>query len=150
MTPVGEDPDVRGNYYFMLTLGGAEVAGYFRECSGFSSEHDVVEQRSADAKGQPQVYKMPGQMKWSNITLKRGVDNKAELWQWRKLVIDGKVTEARKDGTIQLIDFAGSPVVTFKFVKAWPCKYTAPGVNASSNEVLVEEIEIAHEGWERV
>jgi phage tail-like protein len=40
--------------------------------------------------------------------------------------------------------------VTYKFVAAWPCKYSAPGVNAAGNEILVEEIEIAHEGFERV
>lgn len=150
MPAPGADPDVRGNYYFTLSLGGVEAAGFFRECSGFSSEHDVVEQKSADASGKPQVYKMPGQAKWSNITLKRGVDEKGDLWKWRKEVIDGNIAACRKDGQIQIVDWQGKPVVTFKFLKGWPCKYTAPGLNASSNEVLVEEIEIAHEGFERV
>jgi phage tail-like protein len=148
--PVGDDPDMRGNYYFMLTLGGAEAAGYFKECSGFSSENDVVEHQYTDGKGMPSVSKMPGQQKWSNITLKRGVDKESQLWAWRKEIVDGKIASARKDGQIQIMDFTGAPVVTFKFVKAWPCKYTAPGLNAGSNEVILEEIELVHEGFERV
>lgn len=148
--PIGVDPDMRGNYFFTLSLGGAEVAGYFRECSGFSSESDVVEHQFSDAKGRPQIAKTPGQNKWQNITLKRGVDKEAQLWQWRKDIIDGKIKDARKDGQINIVDDLGAVIVTFKFIKAWPCKYTAPGVNASSNEIMLEEIELAHEGWERV
>lgn len=145
----GTAPDMRGNYYFLLQLGGVESAGFFRECAGFSSEHDVVEHQWVDQKGKPTVTKTPGQNKWSNITLKRGVDSNGDLWKWRKDVVDGKIAEARKDGTVQVVDYLGSPVVTFKFVRGWPCKYTAPGLNASSNEIILEEIEIAHEGFER-
>lgn len=146
----GTDPTSRGNFYFLITLGGAEAAGFFREMSGFSSEHDVVEHQWVDKQGKPQVSKMPGQGKWSNLTLKRGIDSENQLWAWRKQVVDGKVEEARKDGTIQIVDYTGAVTVTFNFVRGWPCKYTSPGLNASSNEVVLEEIEIAHEGFERV
>jgi len=146
----GTDPDMRGNYFFRLSLGGAEAAGYFKECSGFSSESDIVEYKFSDKQGAPQVVKTPGQIKWQNITLKRGVDKEAALWTWRKEVLDGKYKTCRKDGQIDILDFEGAIVVTFKFMSAWPCKYTAPGVDAGSNEILLEEIELAHEGWERV
>jgi phage tail-like protein len=33
------------------------------------------------------------------------------------------------------------------FVNAWPVKYTAPTLNAKGNEIAVETLEIAHEGW---
>jgi phage tail-like protein len=144
------DQATTGTYYFTLKLGGAEAAGWFKECSGLSSEHQVVEHTAADEKGKPLVQKFPGQMKWANITLKRGVDNANQLWTWRKQVIDGKINEARKDGQIDIIDWEGKNVLTYKFVRAWPCKYSAPGLNAGGNEILVEEIEIAHEGFERV
>ena len=88
-------------------------------------------------------------MKWSNITLKRGIDTQMELWQWRKDVIDGKINASRKDGTIQVVDWEGTPVMTFKFIRAWPCRYSSPGLNAGGNEILVEELELAHEGFER-
>jgi phage tail-like protein len=146
----GEQQATAGTYFFTLNLGGAEAAGYFKECTGLSSEHVVVDHTTSDAQGKALVQKFPGQMKWANITLKRGIDNGNQLWTWRKQVIDGQITEARKDGQIDIIDWTGTPVVTYKFVAAWPCKYSAPGVNAAGNEILVEEIEIAHEGFERI
>jgi phage tail-like protein len=138
-----------GTYYFKVDLGGAEAAGFFKECSGLSSSHTVVAHTSADEKGKSLVQKFPGQLEWQNITLKRGVDAAADLWTWRQSVIDGKIDEARKDGTIELVDWQGNPVITYSFVRGWPCKYSAPGMNSGGNEILVEEIEIAHEGFTR-
>ncbi len=60
------------------------------------------------------------------------------------------ITSAQiKDGTIQVVDWEGNAVMTFKFVRAWPCRYSSPGLNAGANEILVEELELAHEGFER-
>lgn len=138
-----------GTYYFKLTLGGYEGAKYFKECTGLSSENTVIEDPSGDEKGKTQKQKVPGQLTWSNITLKRGVDNNNQLWTWRQLVIDGKFKEARTDGTIEVVDWEGAAVVTYAFVQGWPCKYTAPGLSAGANDILVEEVEIAHEGFTR-
>jgi phage tail-like protein len=146
---MAEQQPTIGTYFFKLTLGGHESAKYFKECTGLSSENTVVEDDSSDGQGKPQKQKVPGQLTWSNITLKRGVDDNKELWTWRQLVIDGKFKEARTDGTIEVIDWELNPVVTYSFVQGWPCKYTAPGLNAGGNEILVEEIEIAHEGFAR-
>jgi phage tail-like protein len=146
----GTEQDLRGSYYFMLTIGDVSAAGFFKECSGLSSEHSVVENRAQDSNGKPFIQKMPGQMKWSNITLKRGIDKEDQLWQWRKKILDGKVEEARVDGQIDVVDWEGTAVITYKFVRGWPCRYSSPALNAGGDEVLVEEIEIAHEGFERV
>jgi phage tail-like protein len=137
------------SYYFTLNLGGSEAAGLFAECSGLSSASEVVAHTASDANGKPLVQKFPGQLQWSNITLKRGVDQQNQLWTWRKEIIDGKIKEARKDGSISVVDSTGGIVVTYKFVRAWPCRYSSPGLHAGGNEVLVEELEIAHEGFER-
>jgi phage tail-like protein len=141
--------NLAGTYHFTLNLGGAEAAGFFKECSGLTSEHTVVEHTAADANGKSMIQKFPGQMKWSNITFKRGIDNAMQLWQWRKDVVDGKINSSRKDGTIQVVDWEGTAVMTFKFVRAWPCRYSAPGLSSGGNEILVEELELAHEGFER-
>ena len=138
-----------GTYYFKLNLGGAESAGYFKECTGLSSENQVVTHTSADEQGKAMVQKVPGQLQWANINLKRGVDADSTLWAWRQEVIDGKIEGARKDGTIEVVDWEGKPVTTYSFRRGWPSKYSAPGLNASGNDILIEEIEIAHEGFVR-
>ena len=145
-----EPTDTIGTYLFMLDIGGKEAAGYFRECTGLTSEHTVVEDKAADATGRTIVRKIPGQMTWSNITLKRGIDTDMQLWNWRKDIIDGKINESRMDCTITAYDWQMEAVLSFSVKRAWPCRYGAPGLNAGGNEVLVEEIELAHEGFERV
>jgi phage tail-like protein len=146
---VSDEQPTIGTYYFKLKLGGHESGGFFKECTGFSSEHQVVTQPSADERGESLVQKFPGQLQWSNINLKRGVDSNSQLWKWRQKVIDGYVDTARMDGTVEVVDWEGKPVSTYSFVRGWPCKYSAPGLNASGNDILVEEIEIAHEGFKR-
>jgi phage tail-like protein len=135
-----------GSYFFKLTVDGHE-AGLFKECTGLSSEFTHT---SADEKGKSLAQRYPGELQWSNLNLKRGVDSSGALWKWRQEVLDGRVQSARKDGTVEVVDWEGKPVCTYSFVRGWPCKYSAPGLMASGNEVLVEEIEIAHEGFERV
>ena len=143
------DQVTAGAHYFQIKLGGAEAAGFFKEIDGISSEHEVVVHTTGDASGKSVVQKYPGQLKWNNITLKRGVDANNALWTWRKQVIDGQVVQARKECKIEVLDWTGATVVTYSFINAWPCRYSAPGLSAGGNEVMVEEIEIAHEGMTR-
>jgi phage tail-like protein len=149
MAATETDQSTAGAHYFTLSLGGAEAAGFFREVDGIASENEVVVHTTSDAQGKSQVQKFPGQLKWNNITLKRGVDSNNALWTWRQQVINGQITDARKEVTITVIDWAGNTIVTYNFINAWPCRYSAPGLSAGGNEVMVEEIEIAHEGMTR-
>jgi phage tail-like protein len=138
-----------GNFIFQLKLDGVDSAGFFAEASGLSSENQVIEHTAADAKGKPLPQRFAGQVKWGNIVLKRGVDKQMELWKWRQDILDGKIEASRKDCTISVLDQTGAPVVMYSFIRAWPCKYSSPGLNASGNEILVEELELSHEGFVR-
>ncbi|GER84092.1 phage tail protein [Thermogemmatispora aurantia] len=127
-----------------------QVVGAFRECTGLGSENEVVEYKASGPRGEFVIKKVPGRLKWSNITLKRGITDSMDMWQWRKLVEQGKVDEARKNGTITMYNQQGEPVARWNFINAWPSKLTGPSANASNNEVAIEELEITHEGYERV
>ena len=95
------------------------------------------------------IRKVPGASKWSNITLKRGVDENLDLWKWRDTVIKQGPDSARVDGTIELIDYDGSTIATYAFQQGWPIKYSGSSLNASANEVAIEELHICHEGLVR-
>ena len=136
--------------FFRLKLSGKEAIGMFRECSGLDSETTVIEQMSIDPNGHPFVRKVPGATKWSNITLKRGVDENCELWKWRDTVVKQGCDPARIDGTIELVDITGAPIAVYQFKFGWPIKYSGATLNASSNDVAVEEVQICHEGMERM
>jgi phage tail-like protein len=123
---------------------GRSIRGSFAEVSGLDVEVTPIEYRNGSE--DITVRKMPGLKKFSNITLKRGVVGDTTLWEWIKTVLDGRVQRA--DGTITLLDESRQPVMTWKFRRAWPCKWTGPTLNAKNNEVALETLEICHEGLE--
>jgi phage tail-like protein len=127
-----------------------EVVGAFRECSGLGSENEVVEYKASGPKGEYIIKKVPGRLKWNNITLKRGITDAMDMWKWRKLVEQGKIEDARKNGTITMYNQQGDAVAKWNFINAWPSKLSGPSANASNNEVAIEELELTHEGYERV
>lgn len=127
-----------------------QVVGAFRECTGLGSENEVVEYKASGQKGEYVIKKVPGRLKWNNITLKRGITDSMDMWQWRKLIEQGQVDQARKNGTITMYNQQGSAVAKWNFINAWPSKLTGPSANAGNNEVAIEELELTHEGYERV
>lgn len=141
-----QDPIVSA--WFGVEFQG-QIVGAFRELSGMGSENEVVEYKASGPKGEYINRKVPGRMKWNNITLKRGITDAMDLWKWRKLVEDGKIDEARKNGSIVMFDQQGKEIARWNIVNAWASKLTGPVADATKNEVGIEELEITHEGYER-
>jgi phage tail-like protein len=136
--------------HFELTLHGHEPVGQFREVSGLDSETEVIEQASTDTAGNPIVTKTPGPTRWSDIRLRRPLDANRALWEWRRTVLEHGAERARVDGTISLLDEEGRRAVTFAFVNGWPARYAAMDLDASSDDVPLEEVVICHEGLRRI
>lgn len=128
--------------HFRLEITGL-TAARFSECSGFSSSIEVIEYRTG---GQPGTRKLPGLRKFANLVLKRGITKDRELWDWYKAGLDGNVK--RRDGSVVLMNEDGNDVLRWNFKRGWPRKYEGPALNASSSEVAIETLEIAHEGFE--
>ena len=51
-----------------------------------------------------------------------------------------------RDGLIILLDQERKAAKVWQFVKGLPVKWTGPAMNATQNQVAIEEIEIAHQG----
>ncbi|MCI9050461.1 MAG: phage tail protein [Lachnospiraceae bacterium] len=134
-----------GKFRYKVEIDGLEAGG-FSEVSGFDASIDVIEYREGDMVQTP--MKLPGLKKYGNITLKQGVADSDVLYQWMVLGIEGEVD--RKTITITLINSAGDDAASWQVINAWPTKYTAPDFNATSSEVAIESLEIAHEGMTRV
>jgi phage tail-like protein len=141
--------DPLSSYSFCLEIQGLTEAT-FREGAGFDSETEVIESREVGKGGVTFIKKLPGALKWSNITLRRGVTDSLDLWKWRKKVADGDIEGARMDGSVVVYNPKLQEVARYNFRRGWPNKWKGPDMNATANEVAVEEIEIAHEGLERV
>ena len=141
------DPLVSVSFYVDV---GDVFKGTFRSCSGLGSKSETIEYVAAGLKGATHVYKIPGAPKWSNIVLKRGVTDSMDVWDWRKQVEDGKVDEARRDGSIVMYDQTNTELARWNFINGWPAAVSGPNMDASTNEIAVEELEIAHEQLVRV
>ena len=142
-----EDPLI--GYHFSLDLGGT-VKGYFTEVSGLGSSTELIEQKVVSEKGVQTILKIPGRTTWSDITLKRGITSNLDLWNWRKKVEDGKVDDARTNGSIVMFDQSLTEKARWNFLNAWPSKISGPSPKADSNEITLEEITIVHEYITRV
>lgn len=141
MPPVGNRTDPFRTYHFLVEIDGITKAG-FRECSGLDSSQDAIEYREGN--DGLTTRKLPGLVKYSHITLTRGLTDDAQLWEWRKKAMDGKVE--RKNGSIVLLDETGAEKLRWNFMNGWPSKWGGPSLNASGNEVAIETLEISHEG----
>jgi phage tail-like protein len=138
---VGERHDPFRSYHFLVEMDGITRAG-FRECSGLDSVQDVIEYREGN-EGLA-ARKLPGMLRFSNITLKRGLTDDASLWEWRRKAAEGKVE--RRNGSIVVLDETGAEKLRWNFSEGWPMKWVGPSFNAAGNEVAIETLEIAHEG----
>lgn len=148
----GRDSDLEQDpllgFNFALDIGG-KLAGYFTECSGVGSENEVIEHKVVDGSGHETVRKIPGRLKWTDVSLKRGITASLEIWKWREMVALGKMSDARQDITITMMDRTYQPVARWNFSKAWPSKISGPSFKSDDNSFGVEEVTIVHEGMYR-
>ena len=134
-----------GKFRYKVEIDGLEAGG-FSEASGFDASIDVIEYREGDMVQTP--MKVPGLKKYGNITLKQGVADSMVMYEWMIAGVEGEVE--RKTITITIRDETETAAASWQVINAWPTKYTAPDFNATSSEIAIETMEIAHEGMTRV
>ncbi len=132
----------RVKFRFKLEIDGL-AAGGFSEVSGFDATIEPIEYREGDMATETPL-KVAGLRKYGNITLKKGIIEGQVLYDWLAPGLTKAVQ--RKTVTVSLLDEEQKPVASWQVINAWPTKYTAPDFNATSNEVAVETLELAHEG----
>jgi phage tail-like protein len=130
------------SFHFRVEWGGTYIG--FSEVTGLSVETQVIEYRDG-SNNDLSSLKMPGQQKFGNVTLKRGVmpnDNEFFEW-WNKHLLN---TIERRPITISLLNEKHEPVIAWTLQNAWPTKVSNTDLKATGNEVSIESIELAHEG----
>lgn len=148
-TAIASDGDPLVAFNFAIEIQGV-LTGFFTEVSGLGSETEIIEHKIVGEKGLEIVRKIPGRLKWGDITCKRGITKNMDMWNWRKQVEDGHVDQARRDGSVIMYDQEGSEVARWNFERGWPSKISGPSVKSDGNEVGIEELTIVHEYIRRV
>ena len=134
------------NFKFRVEIDGIAEAAFSEVAIGETTT-EAIDYR--DGTEPPHVRKLPGMVKYGNITLKRGVTDSQVIYQWHKDILDGKIGDKRKSVTIVVIDEAGKDKARFVVSECWPTKYDPSDLNGKGNEVFIELLELVNEGIER-
>lgn len=145
----------------VLSAVGQAFFGAFSDASGLNSNLEVETYQEGGNNLAP--LKFPKWGKYDNVTLKRGVTPRTSLWDWHAQVVTGSAPVLRKSGLIILFDRGGPthdstesfglgriPLAAWYIDNAFPEKVTGPTLDAKSNTVAVESVDLAHEGVQRV
>ena len=140
-------------YNFIVNLNGPrdpeKLLGGFSDVSGLSTEIHISEYRDGN-EVEAHVRKIPGSHKVGDVTLKRGLVNSSDLWEWIKNTRTTGVN-AKRDVTVTLRDEANTPVQSWILRSVAPMKYTGPTLaGKGGGEVAMEELVLSVEGLEIV
>ena len=129
-------------FHFQVEWSGERVG--FTEVTGLDIQVEAIEYREGSSPEYSKI-KMPGMLKYSNITLKRGsMDGDSDFYKW--INTTSLNTVERRDIIISLLNETHSPVVSWKAKNAFAVKVQASDLKADGNEVAIETLELAHEG----
>ena len=142
------------------------IFGSFSEASGLNAEMETEEYREGGDNRGPRKFVKWG--KYPNLVFKRGVTMNPDLWDWYYTVVYKTKNPIRKNGIVLLTDRGSGltaqgdgptslglpgldklPVAIWFFRNALPEKVQGPALNARSNEIAIETLELAHEGLYR-
>lgn len=142
-----QDNEIFRNYNFLLVIDrDKEPAAYFTEVSGLSVEVETIEYREGG--GAPAVRKLPGRVKYGDVTLKWGLTQNRELTDWLNEIAQGTVKP--RDIHIVLRKPNGVDEATrWTLHGAWPCSWRGAQLSAMDSDVAIETIVLTHEGLER-
>ncbi|MEL6393560.1 MAG: phage tail protein [Bacteroidota bacterium] len=130
-------------FHFKVIFGNIGEAS-FQEVSGLDSDADVIEYRAGNSTTFSPV-RMPELAKVTDVTLKKGlVKNDGALLSWLSEIRINTIK--RETVTIQLLDEEHNPLFTWTLKNAWPMKVTGTDRDTHHNEVVIEEMILAHEG----
>ena len=138
------------NFRYRLEIDNVAQAGFSEVMIGETAIDPIDYREGTDP---PHVRKLSGLTKYGNITLKWGLvvgGTALDLFKWHADVSAGQIKDRRKKVVIVVQDEAGVDAARFVITDAWPIKYDASDLNAKGNEVMIELLELANEGIERV
>lgn len=155
----GIDNDPLRNFKFRVTIGSAGGRTGFSKVSGLKESTEVVEYR--EGTDPATMRKLFGQTSYDNVTFEHGITNDPTLINWRRQITDvasgaGKGPSAEGDGNdevrrniaVDVIEYHGRSKAAWRFelLFAWPVTWELGELAGDGNDVLIESMEVAHEG----
>ncbi|HZE81141.1 MAG TPA: phage tail protein, partial [Candidatus Polarisedimenticolia bacterium] len=129
-------------------LGPTLCNAAFAECDGLDMTMDVKSIREGG--NNTRQIKLVGAVNYGQLTLKRGMTNNFDLWDWFDAQQHGSPAQLRSDlrGDVDVVMLAADhkkELVRFILKKCLLTKLKAPALNAKDGMVAVEEMQITYE-----
>jgi phage tail-like protein len=136
-------PDPQNGFRFGVEIEGI-IDAQFTECSGFEMKIDVQEYKEGGMNDF--IHKMPGRKSFTNVTLKRGMSNSIELWQWlQRIATKQAKKEEKKNISIVMYDPKGAEALRWDLTNAFPIKWTSPSMQSAESAILIESLELTYD-----
>ncbi len=135
------------SFYFALSFSGisSQTDAAFQEVSGITADMETEEVACG---GENRFkYKLPGQIKYGNLLLKRGfITTSSDLAKWCNETIGGGLIKAisPKTITVKLLGKDGKPMVSWDFLNAYPVKWGISEFKSMENAYAIETLEFAY------
>lgn len=133
-------------YRFRLEIQGLQVAGFSQVTLPDDSVDSTTYREGTDIA----FRKLSGLNHVTTLSLKRGVTDSMELYEWYTAVKGKGAGGNRKSISVILVDDTAQDKARWNISNAWPSKYTVSGFDASSSDVMIEELDVELETIVRV
>lgn len=131
-------------FHFLVEVEGIgdEVDKRFQEVSGLNVS--VNTEDYAEGGENHFVHKLPKGTSYDNLVLKRGVFKKSgKIANWCNRTIESLKIEP-KNILVSLLNEDHQILISWNVIHAYPVKWSFSGLNAESNDLLIENIEFTY------
>ncbi len=119
------------------------VTAAFSECSGLDVQVEKEVYYEGGVNNQQRIFLK--QAKFGDITLKRGMTDDPDFWNWIQESLTGGERRRRRIN-ILVFNQAGETMQVWGLIGAVPVAWKTPSLKADSNSVALEELVLAYEG----
>jgi phage tail-like protein len=127
-------------FRYLVEMEGL-VSGGFLRVKGLSREVRVESYKEGGVN--EYEHKLAGQVTYPSVVLERGLAME-DLWKWAQAAADGDVQ--RRTLWIRLQNEASDKAWAWQVADAIPVKWSASDLDATSPQVVMESLELAHHG----
>ncbi|CAA9366274.1 MAG: hypothetical protein AVDCRST_MAG93-8003 [uncultured Chloroflexia bacterium] len=122
---------------FELDKISKTMVGRFTSCTNIGSENEIIEHKVTDPTGKIVIQKIPGRLKYFNVTLSNGVGNNRPIIDWHRRIENGQTSDILKDVQI-IVRNDVQELFRWRLIRAWPAEMTV-----RNDAPLVEFLTIA-------
>ena len=133
------------NFSVTITLDGESAAlcdAAFSECSGLELTAGVKTIRQGGDNGR--AIHLAGPVSYGQLTLKRGMTDSFDLWDWFERVLTERALRAKCEVAMLSADRQRT-TAAFVLTGCLPLKLRVPTLDAKDGALAIEEMQIAYE-----